>query len=239
MPCLSGLVVWLWAIGTIATVALIVLMLVSGYIRRWPSVFCYLSLITILSVFCVLAKGFRSHVAYFYGYWIIQFLIDIARVWIIVQIALSVAGVTPWLRRVLSRGVLAFTVAALTVCAYISFRDSMQGWDWIVYIVQHLEIAVQLSLCLTLTLLVCGAKGVGIQWSGVRLITSGLLLEVLSSDLSPYLYRHFQTVSVTAIVSVSYLVTIGLWGLSVIRWTKSFEKFTVRRTRLNGTTFAL
>jgi len=222
MPHLNNLVIGLWATGTVATVALAILSYFTGHFRRWPSLFTYLSLIAIKSVWCALSNHFQSPACYFYGFWSFQSLIDMSQVWIIVQIALRVAGVTPSLRRALVRGVPLFTLAAFVASLYVSLLDPIEQFERIVYVVQHVEVAIDLAICITATLLVWVTSGVGIQWSGgVRGVSSGILLEVLTSEISNSLVLRYPVATLNAIKSVSYLATMALWAVSLFRWQRA------------------
>lgn len=216
MPCLNTFVVWLWAIGTAATCALAILMYVTGHCRRWPSLFCYLIFMAAQAFWCAPAKLYWTPSHYFYGFYVLQLLVDGSMVWMIVQIALKVAGITPWLRSKLVQGIPLCTLAALVVFMHLSFSDPMRDCERIVYVVEHVEVAIDLALCFTVTSLIYLTKGVGIQWAGVRGVTSGLMLEVLTSDLSGYVHIHFPSAAINAARGASYLGTVLIWGTSIL-----------------------
>jgi hypothetical protein len=217
MPHLSVITYWLWAIGTAATGVVLALTYLTGYYRRWPSLCSYLCLIMAQAGWCWFAKT-PAH--YFYGYWAFQFAIDAAVVWMIVQIALSVAGITPRLQSMLRRGILAFMVVAFLVSLNIALTDDRPSYGRIVYVVQHVEIAAYLSFSVSTTALVVVTKGMGVQWKGVRCVTVGLILGVVSSDLSMYLDTPSLAQILNIVQGALYLIVLIIWGASAVQCSR-------------------
>lgn len=225
MPHLSSLTVWLWFLGTAANLFLFGLVYVTKHFRRWPSLFTYLGLINCQSIYCALAEFFGRPLHYFWGYWILQIAVDIAEVWIIVQIAQLIAGVTPRLRRLIAKTVPLCAAAAFCVAIRFSFSDpSTPGYERVVYAAEHLDLAINVALCITCIAVVWEKKGMGVQWrDGVRGIACGLLLEVLTCHVASFLNLRFPVASINALQGFSYLATLGIWCAAVIGWHRSMR----------------
>ncbi len=222
MPHLNTIAIWLWASGTAGTVLLAGMMLITGHLRRWPYVFGYLSLISCQSLFCAAARWLHSDFYYFWGYWFIESLIDLSILCMVVQIGLRVVGVTEWLRDLITCGVPTIAALAFLGTLWICFQDPIPSYQRVVYIIQHVEISIDIATCVTATALVWVTRGAGVQWSGgVRGVTSGLLLEVLTSEICDFLYLRCQVAAINAVKSASFMVTLAIWGVSVVRWYRS------------------
>lgn len=222
MPLLDSVTVWLWFVGTAANLAICALTFATGHFRRWPSLFTYLALINCKSIYCAIANACGNSYHYFWGFWTFQCLIDLAEFWIVIQIALRVVPPLFPGRRWIAPGIMAYTAGSFCVFAVLSFLDqSAPNFRRVVYVADHLNIAACLALCVICTTLVWITRGIGIQWSGgVRGVSCGLLVEVLSCDVASFLDLR-PTAAANSVQSASYLVTLGIWCVSIIRWYRS------------------
>src|ERR1700743_2523121 len=111
MPQMSTFSWIVWIAHIVVQSALVGAMLKTGTWRRWSALFSYLAFQSIhaLSLFGIVV-GIKDldlqACVYFYVYWIGTFAAQIIEVWIIIQIALDLAGISNNVRRWLCDGVI-------------------------------------------------------------------------------------------------------------------------------------
>jgi len=218
MPLLSPLAWILWGAVIVGQSALTLRLLWTGAHRRWRALFALIFLMT-LKDFVLLADVliWRDPFVYFYAFWYVALIGLVVEVWLMVDIGCALAGITPWLRRVICQGIP--DIAAITLMASIAFAFStpIPSYTRICFVVSHLDEAVSFAWLVVFFIIALTTEIAGPEWSGgVRGIGIGLALEIFSSSSASWLTVHSVSPSLlSTIKSAIYLISLTVWGASL------------------------
>lgn len=216
MPRLDWLTIALWVAAAIGNATLLSAMAWTGAFKRWPSLFALLALVNAQSGFCAAMQVFDHPACYFYGYYAFALLEDAAEVWLITQMALALAGVTPKLCNRIRMAVPLSCAVALCGTAVMTLTGSRTSPSSIGDIASHLDLAIALAWGGAFLVLPLVAKFFQIQWSGgVRPIALGFLVESMVTLLASYAAGAHQVAFVYAKAAL-YLVSLACWSATVI-----------------------
>lgn len=218
---------YVWGAVILGQGALATWMVVRGSWRQWPSLFSFLFILCVRDVIRVAASTlWPSPGIEFYTYWWASLVAECLEVWMIVQIGLELAGVFPWLRRVIANGLPALAALTLVVCSALSLRSPLPSYARLGYVVMHLDYLVSFTVLATFLAGVCLPSGIlALQWSGgVRGIAAGFALEVTASHCASWLSLSNSTINPSLLYQVKsglFLVSLVVWGVSTGRTKKA------------------
>lgn len=210
------LVTALWIAANVANASVLCAMTWARAFRRWPSLFALLCLVSAQTVFdcsVVLMGAYRLPLA-FYGHYGFAVAMDAAEVWLIAQMALALAGVTPRLRRWIRRAVPAICSVTLCGTAAVTFTDGEPWFQSIQQFAARFDVAVSLAWATSFLCLPLVAKFFEVQWSGgVRPVAIGFLVEAMGTAVTSYVaYGTVTSIHLAEIKCVTYLLTLTLWS---------------------------
>ncbi len=218
MPQLTPSAWIIWILEAAAQAGLLAYMLGTGAWRRWSSLAFFLFVLTLrdaCAFFHVLVTG--SPAGYFYSFWWTSALACVAEVWLMVQIALELGGVTRKIRRIICASIPACSIALLLVLIRMCFEASVPHWGRVAYIVAAFDEAVSLAwLCVFLLMAVISDGVFGIQWSRVKGVALGFAIELSAASLESWMAAlniHLRLASEGK--GAIYVLSLCIWMVSV------------------------
>lgn len=204
-----------WMLCLLGTAALSLLMAANGQWRKHPALFVYLLILTVQSLALWALFTSRWYSVVYYG---LGMAAQITELWVMVELSLQVTAASPAVDRLLRTAIPVFALFTLLWTSYGALNEA-RVYPSLVGIASRLDSAVSLSWAATLILLVLLISGAGCQFShGARGIASGFLLEVLSSNVTAYLYIHTPSVSyLSNFKTITYGATILVWTATLAR----------------------
>lgn len=208
----------LWGIVIFGEWVLCIRIVLKGAVRRWPSLFLFVLVLALRDSVRVCDRViWNSRLFSFFSFWGFSFLAEGLEVWIMVQIGLALAGVSPRSRRLIRTLVPLIALTLGTAAVAYAFYENLPNYARICYVVTHVDQGISFAWLGVLLLVLIPAEIFGIQWShGVRGIAIGFALEVIAT--SSYTWLTLNSVDVlllSRIKSVIYLASLAIWGASL------------------------
>ena len=205
----------IWTFAVVASAVLAIAMLSTGAARRWPSIFTYLALIIVQWATTYRLLGTS---AYFYSYWAFSYALYACEVWVIVQLAVRIFGVTAWLRSKIRHGLPTLALVLLCITLFVALTDRATYMQGIVYLASRVDVAISLAWFATFLLIIFGVKAFGLQLSGgARGVAIGFWIEAAgTSVIALLLPAGTSNVWLGAVKSVLYMATLSAWTVALL-----------------------
>jgi hypothetical protein len=149
----------------------------------------------------------------FWSYYWLSLAAECAEVWIMVQIALALAGVTPWLRILIGQAIPALAGIGMALALAMAYQAHQPLYVELKALVLSLD---QTELYLFLFVAVVG--GLFAEWSGgVRGVAVGFALEIGSGSSASWLTsaNFANPFMVAHIKSALYITSLVVWMASI------------------------
>lgn len=208
---------WVWWLAVIFLEgALAIRMASTGAHRRWRGLFALvLVLLSRNSIRLAAILIFRNPFLDFYTFWAGELLAYAAKVWMLVDIGVALAGVSEWSRRTIRQSVPLLAGFAVFVSVFSAFAhhsyDNLYAWFY--FIAQRADIGVALAFLTTFLVLALTSDAIGIEWShGARGVAGGLILDLVSCSLANWLTVHSSLQHLYAnCKSATFMVSLVIW----------------------------
>jgi hypothetical protein len=195
-------------------------MVSCGAWRRWASLFFFLAVLT-LKDSIRLANALTAHNSFvdFYVYWSASLVAELLEVWIIVQIAQQMLGISPAVRRAIARTVVGMAAICCVLSIWRTVMLHRPSWETICDTTEQLSNAVALAWVIVLVIVALFANHVA-EWSaGVRGIALGITLELTADSYIGWLRITTNTDRdlLDLVKGSIFMVSLILWGASIER----------------------
>lgn len=219
MPHLDWVTLAFWILTASAQATVLGAMVLAQSWRRWPSLFAFLLILNIREVTLAVAVMAGSNFAYFWCYWILGAIAQVAELFVILEICRCLVRGTARLERFVARAVPAGSIVVMVITAILAITDDTPGFYKITAVVQRWDVAVCLGWLVVFLGVILGSRGAGIQWShGAREIGVGFLIETVSTTISSLFILYFhRSVALGAVRGVIYIATLTIWLLALLR----------------------
>ena len=180
MPHLSPATWCLWMTSAFLQCALIALMVHRGAWRKWPSLFAFLITLSLRDgILLADLLVWKSCFLYFWGFMWTSLVAAAIEVWMICQICVALAGVTPWIRRAMWQLFPLMSAAVLVVTLSLTFVTPTTNSDRMLHIANSLDQSVSFAWLFSFFVCALAAETLGIEWSpGVKGVALGFLIEI-------------------------------------------------------------
>ena len=206
-----------WVAVSVGQFGVVTRMVFSGAWRRWPSLFWFLLILTIKDAIRIAnVLTLKNPWTDFYVYWVASLIAEMFEVWIIVQIAHAMMGISIWARRILTRGIVLIAVISMTTSIMLTMRGHQLSYQSLLCAVDRLSNAVALAWA-ALLIVVCGTADQVSEWTaGVRGVALGITLELTADSYIGWLrISNGHIASLDFFKSVLFLVSLLIWGISL------------------------
>jgi hypothetical protein len=215
------LAVWILSFG--CELILCACMLYRGSVRRWPSLFCYLTLQAVRdALLLAVALGMRNRDAaaadYFWIYWAGQAVLQLAQLWMMWQVIVDHGGVNERARGLLLRGYAATLVLAILISAAVT--SGIEGPFYMrvtreVLASQRCASFAWILVVLAMTMAVVLA---GMNWGREAFAVSlGFTVTAAATAIcSAMIHDHSSWTSFFGASNVLYLFTLAFWGSAFV-----------------------
>jgi hypothetical protein len=219
MPQLNSFSWVLWIVVIVSQPVVVFLMVKSGAWRRWTSMFAFVCLLSLQSFALLYVSvalpdtDFRA-LLYFWIYWSLALVCEAIQIWMIVQIACDLIGISKRAKLWIRHGVPALAMANLIWAAILAVQSEHQFYSRVVYVVSWLDRSITLSWLTTFLIIALGSNFLGIEWTAeARGVGLGFALDSLSSTVASWLgYGSINFTFLSNLKAVIYLLALWLWG---------------------------
>jgi hypothetical protein len=206
----------LWLAVAVAQFGVAFRMLISGAWRRWPSLFLFVLVLAIKDIARIAnAITLQNSWVDFSVYWSASLIAELLEVWIIVQIAQWMFGISVWAIRLISRAVIGIAAISVATSIILNMKGVLFSWQTLCTTADRLSNAVALAWVFVLFVVVVCSDRVS-EWSaGVRGIAFGITLELTADCYLGWLrITNSQLAHLDVIKSALFLVSLFAWGVS-------------------------
>lgn len=178
--------------ANLTSLALCLVLFLTGHAGRWKSLFCYLYVVPIqgawdaTAVYACNAGGTAWALT---GHYCLEALLYACQIWILVEIAQHGAGVTPWLRSSLGKFVRRLCAVGLVVWLTFEMLQGEQRPITLVMVVTHVQRGISLALPWAAAIIVVPLfRFIGASQE-IRWISAGLGIQIYAGTITSLLVQ--------------------------------------------------
>jgi len=168
--------VWIATILAYGAVAISIMW--RSALRRWPALFCFCAISSVLSFVCLWLSHTGHDAAYFWTYWGERVALSCFQFGIIWEIAASLLAATRRWRARLLQFFLTLVVVALSISAFVTIMSPAPLYMDVMRIATTVDRWLSLSACMVFVVLAFSLDAMGIRWRRETLMVgTGLALQ--------------------------------------------------------------
>lgn len=205
----------LWLAVLVGQIALAVRMIAAGSWRRWPSLFCFITILSCKDAVRVAnAVTARNPYVDFWTFWLASFAAEIVEVWIMVEITNAAVGISRVVRAILTNGIVAIAATSLTGSAALAMNQKTSCVAQFCYVARRLDSAVAIAWLVSFILVATGTR-IFADWpDGMRGIVIGFSLELTAASYLGWWSAQHGNADLSNAKSAIYLISLILWAAS-------------------------
>ena len=187
--------------------------------RRWASLFAFLLVLSLKDITRICnALVIHNAFADFYNYWAMSCAAEVCEVWIILQIAQKMFGITVLARKLIARSVTLMAVISGLLAISHVMLSSLLSWGTLCAVTARLSNAIALSWLLVLVVVILFSDRMS-EWSAdVRGVALGITLELTADSYIGWLRIAAQGKSgdlLDITKSLIFIISLAVWGFSI------------------------
>ena len=230
MPHLTSASWTIWLIVILLQPALVILLIASGLWRKWTALFFFLlsksiTSFLLLGITLYIGDLDRQAALYFFTYWAGMAVASVMEIWMIVEIACALGGISPRTRKWIHIGVPVLAVINLAVCLTLSIQAPMAPFGRAVVTIFDLQKVISLGWLVTFLAVASASEIMGIEWShGVRGIAIGYAIEAAGTTVVTWLIALFPAATeLSEAKGIVYISALCVWAASIRKRKEEVE----------------